>query len=239
MVRYLSALGQLLVQFSPWRNVKPLHHHLQKIPKMIQRGASFWWFWKCTAWIIEFFGSDQQSTFLYIFLMTFLVMEWCVCDGWASCLRILEFFESTACPCKFSSGQLRLSDGIGSKFHILQHPRFPEACLQTSEFLWSHTYFAVLLVVLSRHKLSCKQFSSQFSLTTFTTHSSSVDWFIMMASTLSAKVRFCVADKQIQYFEDCSGCQWIWWLTFLDFFVSVITSASLALLSRQIVHSPW
>ena len=32
--------------------------------------------------------------------------------GWASCLRILLFFECTACPCKFSSGQLRLSGGI-------------------------------------------------------------------------------------------------------------------------------
>ena len=43
--------------------------------------------------IIELFGSDQESTkiyvFLLIFLMTFLVTEWCVCDGWASCLRIL------------------------------------------------------------------------------------------------------------------------------------------------------
>ena len=36
----------------------------------------------------------------------------------------------------------------------------------------------------------------------------------------------------------CSGRQWIWWFTFLDFFVSVFTSASLALLSKQIVHSP-
>ena len=29
-----------------------------------------------------------------------------------------EFFSCTACPCKFSSGQLRLSDGIGSKCHV-------------------------------------------------------------------------------------------------------------------------
>ena len=64
-------------------------HALWIIQKVIQHSVSFWWSWKCTAWIIEFFGSDQESTYMYIFLMTSLVMEWCVCDGWASCLRIL------------------------------------------------------------------------------------------------------------------------------------------------------
>ena len=35
-----------------------------------------------------------------------------------------------------------------------------------------------------------RQFSSLFSLTTFTTHSSSVDWCTMMAQTVSAKILF-------------------------------------------------
>ena len=42
---------------------------------------------------IELFGRDQESTYMYIFLlifsMTLLAMKWCVCDGWASCLGIL------------------------------------------------------------------------------------------------------------------------------------------------------
>ena len=71
---------------------------------------------------IELFGRDQESTYTYIFLlifsMTLLAMKWCVCDGWASCLGILQFFSCTACPCKFSSSQLRLPDGIKSKFHV-------------------------------------------------------------------------------------------------------------------------
>ena len=57
--------------------------------------------------------------------------------------------------------------------------------------------FGVLLLVLSRCKLSffCEQFSSLFSLTSFATHSSSVDWYIMVAWTLSAKILYCVSDK--------------------------------------------
>ena len=69
-----------------------------------------------------------------------------------------------------SSGHWRLSDWVESKFHVLQYPfNFPRhACSQTS----AHKYFWVLHLVLSRRKLSCEQFSSRFSLTTFTTHSS-------------------------------------------------------------------
>ena len=41
----------------------------------------------------------------------------------------------------------------------------------------------------------CEQFSFPSSLTTFTTHSTGRDWFVLVAQTLSAKIRFCVADK--------------------------------------------
>ena len=80
-------------------------------------------------------------------------MKWCVCDGWASCLNILQFFVCTACPCKLSSGQLRLSDGIGSKFHVCKLLSVSRGMLETSEFC-EPMYFGVLLLVLSRLKLS-------------------------------------------------------------------------------------
>ena len=53
---------------------------------------------------------------------------------------------------------------------------------------------------------------------------------------LFAKIRSCVVDKWIQNTAFCSVLQWFVWFTFLDFFVSVITSASLALFSRQIAQ---
>ena len=54
-------------------------------------------------------------------------------------------------------------------------------------------------------------------MTTFTTHSFSIDWHKMMAWTLSAKNRSCVANKRIQYSAFGSDFQWIWWVTFLGF----------------------
>ena len=74
-------------------------------------------------------------------------------DGWASYLN-----SSILCmycfPCKFSSGQLRLSDLIGSKIDVLQYPLgFPEACLKRRNS-GDLKYFGVLLLVLSRCKLS-------------------------------------------------------------------------------------
>ena len=94
-------------------------------------------------------------------------------------------------------------------------------------------YLGVIHVVLSRHKLSCEQFSSPFSLTTFTTHSSSVDWCIMMAWTFVCQNQFlrcgqvnsvlCLLLRSSKKFDDS---------------LSWITSASLALLSRQIVPLP-
>ena len=64
---------------------------------------------------------------------------------------ILQFFSCTACPCKFSSGHLRLSDGIGSKFHVCKLLSVFRSMLETSEFC-EPMYFGVLLLVLSKLK---------------------------------------------------------------------------------------
>ena len=72
------------------------------------------------------------------------------------------------------------SDGIGSKFHVYTLLSVSRGCLKRRNSC-ALNYFGVLHLVLSRRKLSCKQFSSQNSLATFTTHSSSVDWCLMMA----------------------------------------------------------
>ena len=154
-------------------------------------------------------------TFLLIFLMDTLEMKWCICFGWASYLKILQFFACIAWPCNSSSSQLGLSLmelGQSSASAIIY--RFIAVC-QKRRISFDLKYFGVLHMDLSRRKLSCEQFSSPFSLTTFTTHSSNVDWCIMMAWTLSAKILSCVTDKwKNQYFAFCSGRQWIWWFTF-------------------------
>ena len=82
------------------------------------------------------------------------------------------------------------------------------------------------------HEFSSRPFHSD----TFTTHSFSKDWYIMMAWTLSAKIRSCVEDEWIQYSAFCSYLQWIWYFTFLGFLRSVNYSASSAsLLVKKIV----
>ena len=55
---------------------------------------------------------------------------------------------------------------------------------------------------------------------------------------VSQKLFSALRTSKFSTFAFCSGCQWIWWFTFLDFFVSVITSASLVLLSKQSIHYP-
>ena len=62
---------------------------------------------------------------------------------------------------------------LGQSSTSTNYSRFPEACLKRRNSALK--YFGVLRLVLSRRKLSCEQFSSLFSLTTFTTHSSSVE----------------------------------------------------------------
>ena len=104
-------------------------------------------------------------------------------SNWARQLQNIcrELSACTGCPCNSSFGQLRLSDGTGSKFHICNFDLgFSKNCVKCRN---SHNLkkIGVLLLVLSRHKLSCEQFSSPLLLTTFTTHLFSIDWYMMMA----------------------------------------------------------
>ena len=109
--------------------------------------------------------------------------------------KFFQFFACTACPCKSSSDQLRDSDVIGVKVPRLAiSSQFPEAFVKRRNS-YDPIYVGVLLLVLSSRKLSCEQFCCPFSLTTLTTHSSSIDWYVLTAWTLSVKIRFCVADK--------------------------------------------
>ena len=107
-------------------------------------------------------------------------------------------------PCNSSFDQLRLSGGIGSKSHICNFELgFPRIAQHVGSLMRPNSCalicFGVLLLVLSRHKfLSFEQFSSPLLLTIFTTHSFSIDWYVMMAQTLSAKNRSCVATSEFK-----------------------------------------
>ena len=133
--------------------------------------------------IVESLGSEQESTSVFLLVDLFdevfgnemlLLLQLSI---------ILESFNSfhvlhvLATPRPANCNSL-MEVGQSSTFEISS--RFPEACLkrQNSCVL---KYFGVLHLVLSKRKLTCEQFSSPFSLTTFTTQSSSVDCYIMMA----------------------------------------------------------
>ena len=196
------------------------------------RSVSFWLFWKCIAWIIELFGSDQESTYLHIFLfalidelfgneMLRLSHAWEFCNS-LYVLLVLVNSGPANCDSLMELGQSSTS---------ANHSRFPEACLKRPNYC-ALNCFGVLHLILSRLKLSCEQCSSLFSLTTFTTHSSSdgLDFVCQNSFLRCGQVNsvLCILLRSSMN----------WWFTFLDFFVSVITSASLALLSKQIVHFP-
>ena len=124
--------------------------------------------------IIELFGSDQESTYKYIFWMTSSVTEWCVCDGRASCLRILQFFHVLLVLLNSRPTNCDSLMELGQSSTSANYSRSPEAFLKHQNSC-ALKYFGVFHLVLSRRKLSCELFSSLFSLTTFTTHSSSVE----------------------------------------------------------------
>ena len=162
---------------------------------MIQRSVSFWCFWKCIAWIIEVFGSDSESTYMYIFLLIFfgddlfgngMMRLWRL-----YILLVLVNSRPANCDSLMELGQSSTS---------ANYSRFPEGCLKRRNSCGLQ-YFGILpLVVLSKRKLSCEHFSSSFSLTTFTMHSFGRDRYIMTALTLSDKICVCIADKYIQFF---------------------------------------
>ena len=121
-------------------------------------------------------------------------------SGFGKCMYRTPFKKNS----QTSSFHVRLDPSCWYLFHQLALHQslwvggllgFPRHMLTNVGILVTTTYFVVLLLVLSRRKLSCEQFSSFFSLTSCTTHSSSIDWYIVMAKTLSAKIRFSVADQ--------------------------------------------
>ena len=114
---------------------------------MIQRSLSFWWFWKCTAWTVT---AEHHSREFFDSLYVLLVL---VNSRPAKCDSLME---------------------LGQGSTSTNYSRFPEACLKRRNSC-ALKYFEALHLVLSRRKLSCEQFSSIFSLTTFTTHASSVE----------------------------------------------------------------
>ena len=146
---------------------------------MIQRNVSFWWFWKCIAWIIEVFGSDQESTNIYIdiFLLIFFLCDDLFGNGMMRLWRLhvlLVLVNSRLANCD------SLTE-LGQSSTSTNYSPFPEACLKRRNSCGLQ-YFGILpLVVPSKRKLSCEHFSSSFSLTTFTMHSLGRDWYIMKA----------------------------------------------------------
>ena len=111
--------------------------------------------------------------------------------------------------------------------------------LETSEFLCPQVFRSVNSLVLSRPK-SCEQFFFSLFVDNFynaffqriLVHNDGLDILCPNLFLRCGEVNsvFCILLRSIG--------QWFWWFTFLDFFVSVITSVSLALLSRQIVPLP-
>ena len=125
----------------------------------------------------ELFGNETtlllQLSIILEFFNSFHVLLVLVNPRPANCNSLIELGES-------------------STFEISS--RFPEACLKTSEFLNAQVFRSVTYGPFEVQVVLCEQFSSLFYVTTFTTHSSSVDWYTMMAWTLSAKILSCAAD---------------------------------------------
>ena len=122
---------------------------------------------------------------------------------------------------------------LGQSSTSTNYSRVPEACLKrrNSCALW---YFGVFHLVLSRRELSCEQLSPLFSLTTFATNSSSEEtgtwWWHRLclpkfvSSLQTSKISLLRFSQVVIEFDDSP---------------SSISSASLALLSRQIEDRPW
>ena len=96
----------------------------------------------------ELFGNEMMLCFVFFFLLLVVVNS-----RPANYDSLMELGQSST-----SANLLSVSRGM----------------LETSEFLCPQIFRSVTSG-LSKRKLSCEQFSSPFSLTTFTTHSSSVE----------------------------------------------------------------
>ena len=131
---------------------------------------------------------SSWNNFLNSGLVNSLAMTWCVCDGWASCLRIIfNFYYVLLVLVNSRPANCDSLIELGQSSTSTNYSRFPEACLKRRDSCVLK-YFGLLHLVLPRRKLSCEQLSFPSSLTTFTTHSFGRDWYIMMAWTCCGQV---------------------------------------------------
>ena len=153
----------------------------------------------CMKYISILEAIKNRSTYLYIFLLIFLMnslaMKWCV---WRLSI-ILEFFNSlhvllVLVTLVWSTATLWWNWVKVPRLQI-NYTRFPEACLLTSEFcepcfsecyVWSFQGVSCLLRTIL-FSIFFDNFYKAFFLRELV-HK-------MMAQTLSAKFRFCVANK--------------------------------------------
>ena len=145
--------------------------------KLIQRNVSFWLFRKCIAWIIELFGSDQESTHLYPLLAD--LFDELFGNEMTRLWRLSIMFENSSNFCLVNSRPANCDSlmELGQSSTSANYSRSPEACLQRRSSVSqciSECYFR------SFQGLSClcEQCSSFFD--NFTTHSSGRDWYVMM-----------------------------------------------------------
>ena len=95
-------------------------------------------------------------------------------------LSLCDFFACTSRPCNSSFDQLRLSDVIGSKLHICNFDSVSQELHQTSKPSRPQIFRSV----------TSGPFEAQVILRIILVF---IDWYIMMAWTLSAKIhRVCV-----------------------------------------------
>ena len=111
-----------------------------------------------------------------------------------------------------------------------KYSRFPEACLKRRNSC-ALKFFGVLHLVLSTRKLSCEQFYSSINfynafIQRRLMHNDGLDFSLpkFVSALRTSKFSLLHFAQVVNEFDDSP---------------SSITSASLALLSRQIVHLPW
>ena len=145
------------------------------------------------------------------------------------------FFCCTVRTCNSSPDQVRLSDGSGSKSQICKFDLGFPRIEQNVEVLIRPKYFGKLLLVLSRHKLSCEQFSSPLLPTTFF-HDALFQHRLVRNDGVDAVCQNSFLRRGHVNSLLCVLCRYF---TFLDFLTSVIASTSSAsLLVKKIVSFP-
>ena len=149
--------------------------------------------------IYKFLNLFCNSLHVLLVLVSFLVRD-------AVDSKINRVFK-TPPSAKFDSDGIRLASPICNFFSVSRGRR------RALELLWTH--FSLSVTFGPSRGVSCLANISRFrlSLTTFTTHSSGTDWYVIMALETvcqHSKRAFCAERKWTQYTAPCSGLQWIW-----------------------------